>query len=46
MTAAKIIGAIAGSFVIAYVCDSLISDRKIFGGKLQFMQMLHYLRKH
>ena len=33
MTAAKIIGAIAGSFSIAYVCDSLVSDRKIFGGK-------------
>ncbi|XP_074592029.1 uncharacterized protein LOC141847841 [Curcuma longa] len=32
MTAAKIIGAVAGSVVISYVCDTLISDKKIFGG--------------
>ncbi|ONK77908.1 uncharacterized protein A4U43_C02F12170 [Asparagus officinalis] len=32
MTTAKIIGALAGSFVIAYVCDTTISDKKIFGG--------------
>ncbi|CAN0899303.1 hypothetical protein LINGRAHAP2_LOCUS20205 [Linum grandiflorum] len=29
--ASKIIGAIAGSFVIAYVCDRVVSDEKIFG---------------
>jgi len=45
MTAAKIIGGIAGSFAIAYVCDLIISNRKIFGGQLQFMQMLYYLVK-
>ncbi|KAK4797357.1 hypothetical protein SAY86_029683 [Trapa natans] len=32
MAAAKIVGAIAGSFVIAYVCDTVVSDQKIFGG--------------
>ncbi|WOK91341.1 hypothetical protein Cni_G00032 [Canna indica] len=32
MTTGKIIGAIAGSFVIAYACDTLIADKKIFGG--------------
>ncbi|ONK59785.1 uncharacterized protein A4U43_C08F10670 [Asparagus officinalis] len=32
MTAAKIIGGVAGSFAIAYACDLLISDKKIFGG--------------
>lgn len=32
MTAAKIIGAVAGSFAIAYVCDVIVSDKKIFGG--------------
>ncbi|XP_038689771.1 uncharacterized protein LOC119988701 [Tripterygium wilfordii] len=30
--AAKITAALAGSFVIAYVCDRIISDDKIFGG--------------
>ncbi|KAJ6814761.1 uncharacterized protein M6B38_138125 [Iris pallida] len=32
MTAGKIVAGIAGSFVVAYVCDVLISDKKIFGG--------------
>ncbi|KAG6468020.1 uncharacterized protein LOC122035198 [Zingiber officinale] len=32
MSAAKIIGAIAGSVTISYVCHTLISDKKIFGG--------------
>ncbi|KAL1351284.1 hypothetical protein HN51_015207 [Arachis hypogaea] len=32
MSAKYIISAIVGSFGIAYVCDSIISDRKIFGG--------------
>ncbi|KAK4770904.1 hypothetical protein SAY87_031436 [Trapa incisa] len=32
MAAAKIIGAIAASFAVAYVCDTLVSDQKIFGG--------------
>lgn len=36
MTAAKIIGAVAGSVVISYVCDTLISDKKIFGGQLHY----------
>ena len=30
-----IVGALVGSAVVAYVCDKVISDDKIFGGKLQ-----------
>ncbi|XP_030522655.1 uncharacterized protein LOC115735524 [Rhodamnia argentea] len=30
--AAKIIGAVLGSFAIAYTFDTIISDNKIFGG--------------
>ncbi|XP_050230316.1 uncharacterized protein LOC126679344 [Mercurialis annua] len=32
MAGKYITGALAGSFVIAYVCDQIISDKKIFGG--------------
>ncbi|KAL1555310.1 hypothetical protein AAHA92_15768 [Salvia divinorum] len=32
MSAKYIIGAGFGSLAIAYVCDSLVSDAKIFGG--------------
>ncbi|EEF42905.1 uncharacterized protein LOC8284401 [Ricinus communis] len=32
MATKYIISALAGSFAIAYVCDQLISDKKIFGG--------------
>ncbi|XP_065856474.1 uncharacterized protein [Euphorbia lathyris] len=32
MTAAKITLALAGSFAVAYVCDHVISDKKLFGG--------------
>ncbi|KAK1316759.1 hypothetical protein QJS10_CPA05g00796 [Acorus calamus] len=32
MTAAKIIGGVAASFAVAYACDVLISDTKLFGG--------------
>lgn len=32
MTTIKILGAVAGSIVFAYVCDTLISEKKIFGG--------------
>jgi hypothetical protein len=31
--ATYIIGALAGSAVVAYVCDKVISDDKLFGGK-------------
>ncbi|GAA0140775.1 hypothetical protein LIER_02066 [Lithospermum erythrorhizon] len=34
MSGAKIIGAIVGTFGIAYVCDYVISDYKIFGGTI------------
>ncbi|CAO2837313.1 unnamed protein product [Amaranthus hypochondriacus] len=32
MAAKYIVGSLAGSFVVAYVCDKIISDQKIFGG--------------
>ncbi|XP_021281778.1 uncharacterized protein LOC110414725 [Herrania umbratica] len=32
MTTKYIIPAVFGSFAIAYVCDQLIADKKIFGG--------------
>ncbi|PKI65100.1 uncharacterized protein LOC116215239 [Punica granatum] len=32
MAAGKIIGATVASFAVAYVCDALIADKKIFGG--------------
>ncbi|XP_074296825.1 uncharacterized protein LOC141627455 [Silene latifolia] len=32
MATKYIIEALAGSFVIAYICDNLMSDQKIFGG--------------
>ncbi|KAJ4842641.1 hypothetical protein Tsubulata_013337 [Turnera subulata] len=31
--AVKIISAVGGTFVLAYVCDKAVSDGKIFGGK-------------
>lgn len=34
MTAGKIIGTTVATVVFAYVCDILVSDRKIFGGQL------------
>ncbi|XP_059309279.1 uncharacterized protein LOC132614754 [Lycium barbarum] len=32
MAGKYIIGSIVGSFAVAYVCDTVISDGKIFGG--------------
>uniref|UniRef100_A0A2N9GNE2 Uncharacterized protein n=1 Tax=Fagus sylvatica TaxID=28930 RepID=A0A2N9GNE2_FAGSY len=32
MAAKYILGSLAASFVVAYACDHIISDRKIFGG--------------
>ncbi|KAF5802227.1 hypothetical protein HanRHA438_Chr06g0266281 [Helianthus annuus] len=32
MTGAKIVGALAGSFALAFACDYVIADKKIFGG--------------
>ncbi|CAN1173003.1 hypothetical protein LINPERPRIM_LOCUS8983 [Linum perenne] len=32
MSGKYIMGALAGSFVVAYVCDRIVSDEKIFGG--------------
>lgn len=31
-----IVGALVGSAVVAYVCDKVISDDKIFGGKFLY----------
>uniref|UniRef100_A0A2P2IJ52 Uncharacterized protein LOC101298149 n=1 Tax=Rhizophora mucronata TaxID=61149 RepID=A0A2P2IJ52_RHIMU len=33
MGAKYIIPAVLGSFAVAYVCDQLVSDKKLFGGK-------------
>ncbi|CDP18635.1 unnamed protein product [Coffea canephora] len=33
MSAKYILSGLVGSFAIAYVCDHLIADKKIFGGK-------------
>ncbi|GAA0152313.1 hypothetical protein LIER_10825 [Lithospermum erythrorhizon] len=33
MAAVKVVGATVASFGIAYLCDNLIADQKIFGGK-------------
>ncbi|KAF3450089.1 hypothetical protein FNV43_RR06169 [Rhamnella rubrinervis] len=32
MAAKYIIGSVAATFAVAYVCDNTISDKKIFGG--------------
>ncbi|WVZ82855.1 hypothetical protein U9M48_030067 [Paspalum notatum var. saurae] len=32
MTAGYIVGSLVGSFAIAYLCDTFISDKKAFGG--------------
>jgi len=32
MTAGYIVGSLVGSFAIAYLCDTFISDKKVFGG--------------
>ncbi|XP_078174204.1 uncharacterized protein LOC144567871 [Carex rostrata] len=32
MSAKYIIGSLAGSFAIAYVCDNILANQKIFGG--------------
>ena len=34
MATGKIIGAVVASFAVAYACDVLIADKKIFGGRL------------
>lgn len=34
MAGKYIVGALAGSFVVAFTCDYIIADKKIFGGKL------------
>ncbi|KAK9053623.1 hypothetical protein SSX86_024697 [Deinandra increscens subsp. villosa] len=36
MTGAKIVGSLAGAFVVAFACDYIIADKKIFGGKYTF----------
>jgi Protein of unknown function (DUF1138) len=37
MSTKYIFGSIVGAFAIAYVCDNIIADQKIFGGKISFM---------
>lgn len=45
MAATQITGAIRGSFVIAYVWDSLFFDRKIFGGQSSIYTNAYSLEK-
>ena len=33
MSAKYIVGALVGSLGVAYVCDTIVSDKKIFGGE-------------
>jgi hypothetical protein len=33
MTASYIVGSLVGSFAIAYLCDTFVSDKKAFGGE-------------
>ncbi|KAL8225349.1 hypothetical protein R6Q57_017906 [Mikania cordata] len=32
MTGAKIVGSVAAAFVVAFSCDYIIADKKLFGG--------------
>ncbi|KAL6861417.1 hypothetical protein ACP4OV_017117 [Aristida adscensionis] len=34
MTTGIIVGSLVGSFAIAYICDTIVSDKKIFGGTI------------
>ncbi|RCV44830.1 hypothetical protein SEVIR_9G409600v4 [Setaria viridis] len=34
MTAGYIVGSLVGSFAVAYLCDSFVSDKKAFGGTI------------
>ena len=42
MAAKYIIGSLAASFAVAYVCDNIISDKKIFGGKFECFVMQEF----
>ncbi|CAB4286705.1 unnamed protein product [Prunus armeniaca] len=37
MSAKYIVAALFGSFAVAWTCDHLMADKKIFGGKLVFL---------
>ena len=39
MATKYIISAVLGSFAVAYACDFLTSDKKIFGGKLRLSSL-------
>lgn len=41
MSTKYIIGAVAASFAVSYVCDLLIADKKIFGGKTSVIYFLY-----
>lgn len=38
MAAKYIVGALVGSIGVAYVCDTIVSDKKIFGGEYHLTQ--------
>ncbi|KAH7543527.1 hypothetical protein FEM48_Zijuj02G0193400 [Ziziphus jujuba var. spinosa] len=40
MAGKYVIGSLAGSFAIAYVCDTTISERKLFGGTVSNKEWL------
>lgn len=39
MTAGYIAGSLVGSFAIAYLCDTFVSDKKAFGGDCPLTEM-------
>lgn len=45
MTAGYIAGSLVGSFAIAYLCDTFVSDKKAFGGEFSLTGMCLTSRK-
>lgn len=45
MTAGYIAGSLVGSFAIAYLCDTFVSDKKAFGGESSLTGMCLTSRK-
>jgi hypothetical protein len=44
MTAGYIVGSLVGSFAIAYLCDTFVSDKKAFGGQCHYIYTLSILK--
>ena len=45
MTAGYIVGSLVGSFAIAYLCDTFISDKKVFGGECNTVILHRFLKE-